>query len=64
MSGRKRERRPIGIHVESQDDIGYLTGKRSQAEEERQIKTPSPRRSGRPHIGRRKEEGDSDSKEG
>jgi hypothetical protein len=61
MSGNNRERRPIEIHVESQDDSAYLTGKRSKEEEEKQIRTPNPRRSCRQRWLRRKEEGDSDS---
>ena len=61
MGAKKRERRPIEVRVESQDDIGYLTGERSEEEEEKQIRTPSPRRSCRQRWLRRKEEGGSDS---
>ncbi len=32
--------------IESQDDIGFLTGRRSQQEEDKQIKTPAPRKQG------------------
>lgn len=31
---------------ESQDDAAYLTGRHSPEDEEKQIKTPSPRRGG------------------
>ncbi len=61
MSEKKGERRPIESHIESQDDIAYLTGERCKEEEEKQIRTPSPRRSCRQRWLRRKEEGGSDS---
>gem|GEM_PF-6282582 len=35
------------LRLESQDDVAYLTGQRSSAEREKQIKTPAPRRSRR-----------------
>lgn len=63
MSAKKRGCRPVIAYIESQDDIAYLTGRREQNEQEKQIKTPIPRRSGRLWRGRRKEEGDSDSRE-
>ncbi len=31
------------VRLESQDDIGYLTGQRSQAEREKQIRPPRQR---------------------
>lgn len=61
MNVRRRGRRPNTIHIESQDDIGYLTGEREEDEKEKQVRTPGPRRSSLKRRGRRKEEDDSDS---
>lgn len=44
---KKEQRKKPRLNLESQDDIGYLTGRRTPAEEEKQIKTPQPRRSSR-----------------
>jgi hypothetical protein len=60
MGGEKGNRKPQKTNVESQDDIGYLTGKRTRTEEEKQIRTPVPRRASRLRGGRTKEV-DSDS---
>lgn len=42
---RKESRRGSKLALESQDDLGYLSGTRSPTEQEKQIKTPGPRRS-------------------
>ncbi len=65
MVVKKEPRKRTKLGLESQDDVGYLTGRRAPAEEEKQIKTPSPRRSGpstgRTRQNRKKEEGGNDS---
>lgn len=43
----KKERRKTRLRLESQDDVGYLTGRRAPSEEEKQVRTPNPRRSSR-----------------
>ncbi|MBI4318865.1 MAG: hypothetical protein HY675_10265 [Chloroflexi bacterium] len=42
---RKDQRRGSRPNVESQDDLGYITGSRPYNEQEKQVRTPSPRRS-------------------
>ena len=44
---KKDQRKKTRLGLESQDDIGYLTGQRSPAEEDKQVRTPNPRRSTR-----------------
>ena len=39
----KRKAKP-GLQVESQNDLAYLTGEHEQAEVEKQVRTPAPRR--------------------
>lgn len=60
MARRKEPKKGVRLGLESQDDIGYLTGKRSETEEEKQIRTPAPRRSNKTSKLRRRkdEEGD------
>ncbi|MBI2953300.1 MAG: hypothetical protein HYY30_03235 [Chloroflexi bacterium] len=59
---KKDQRRKTRLGLESQDDVGYLTGRRTPTEEEKQIKTPNPRRSTRATKQTRKtEEGGKDS---
>jgi hypothetical protein len=41
---KKEPKRKTRLGLESQDDVSYLTGRRTPAEEEKQIRTPSPRR--------------------
>ena len=55
MKARKRDKRSTGVFIESQDDAAYLTGQRSRTEEEKQIRTPNPRRTGQGRGGRSKE---------
>ncbi len=58
---KKDQRRKTRLSVESQDDVGYLTGRRTPAEEEKQVRTPNPRRSSRAAKQVRKdEEGEKD----
>ncbi len=45
-TGNSGHRTRIGYRVESQDDVGYLTGRHSSQDDEKQIKTPEPRKSG------------------
>ena len=40
----KRVQRKGVKKLESQDDLAYLTGRRSSEEREKQIKSPAPRR--------------------
>lgn len=58
MSSKRCGWRPTVARIESQDDIAYLTGKRKAEDEEKQIKTPMPRRLGRVRRRRSKEEVD------
>ena len=61
MSSKRCGWRPAVMRIESQDDIAYLTGERKEEEEEKQIRTPIPRRLGRVRRRRNKEEGDQQS---
>jgi cell division GTPase FtsZ len=63
MTMKKRDKQTSLTRVESQDDAAYLTGQRSSSEMEKQIRTPSPRKTGRLRWAKRKEEADSDSEE-
>jgi hypothetical protein len=54
----KREDKPK-VGLESQDDQAYITGQHSQEEQEKQIRTPMPRRRGASaREGSEREEGD------
>jgi|GEM_PF-5413396 len=41
----KREAK-VRIALESQDDVAYLTGQHSEEEQQKQVKSPTPRRAG------------------
>lgn len=41
---KKKDVKLVLVELESQDDVGYLTGQHSSKDEENQVRTPEPRR--------------------
>ncbi len=60
MAKKKESKGGVPLGLESQNDMAYLTGDRPVEDEEKQVKTPSPRRTVRATKPRRRkdEEGD------
>jgi len=60
MAKKKELKKGVRLGLESQDDIGYLTGRHSEEQEEKQIRTPAPRRSNRASKSRREKDKEGD----
>ncbi|MCL5960989.1 MAG: hypothetical protein M1358_17085 [Chloroflexi bacterium] len=56
MAKKKEPKEGERPSLESQDDMAYLTGERSREDEEKQIKTPAPRRSSKSAKSRRRKD--------
>lgn len=56
MAKKKEAKNGVRLGLESQDDVGYMTGKHSYEDEEKQIKTPAPRRSSKATKQRRRKD--------
>ncbi len=56
MAKKKESKNGVQLDLESQDDLGYLTGEHTNVDENKQIKTPAPRRSTRAAKPRRQKD--------